>query len=297
MKELFVALLFVITNLANSQEFGIINDPDRYVNVRSGASGSHEVIGKIEEATKFSYWPDSNSSWWKIKGATKSGFALEGYMHKSRIQPYYSDELGCGCYVDYLDNERPFFEAKIGNSTISICGWLLQKESSNKVLASEFHVFECGKEKDLLFIGAVDECYIEKIDGDLRITFLKFLPFGKDYSFIRWPVSTMSIKDEADELVVSDIQFDFKVPKWDPAKIQQSIREAKAQKDKNYEDNVSYETIIINLAIGTIQGNTEALNIFNSLESQYFGFVIDGHLREQYNYFKSLVDKSLSKKN
>lgn len=64
---------------------GIINDVDRFTNVRKGKGKSSPVTAQIVNGELFYFTPDYYNSWWEIKN--KNG-TIEGYMHKSRIVPY-----------------------------------------------------------------------------------------------------------------------------------------------------------------------------------------------------------------
>ena len=62
---------------------GVINDPDGYTNLRSGAGTGFEVVERILETDIFDYYPTSESNWWSV---TNIRTCSSGYVHKSRIQ-------------------------------------------------------------------------------------------------------------------------------------------------------------------------------------------------------------------
>ncbi|WP_345369950.1 SH3 domain-containing protein [Algivirga pacifica] len=78
----FITLLyFTVLCSLNAQKLGYINDPDGYTNLRSEASAKAEVIGIIVRGQEFTYYPEHNSSWWKVDFKFRTGV-----VHKSRIE-------------------------------------------------------------------------------------------------------------------------------------------------------------------------------------------------------------------
>ncbi len=74
---------------ATAQNIGIIQDKDGYTNIRSTAFSKSKIIGKITEGQQFIFYASDSSNWWKIKLIDKKGSSIEGFVHKSRIQPLY----------------------------------------------------------------------------------------------------------------------------------------------------------------------------------------------------------------
>jgi hypothetical protein len=85
MKQSFTILLLIISFDCLSQDrLAIINDPDGYVNIRSGETVDSAVIGKIVADDLFLY-SETNTEWWKIEKPTYYK-RLQGFVHKSRIK-------------------------------------------------------------------------------------------------------------------------------------------------------------------------------------------------------------------
>ncbi len=84
MKTLRLTILLSLFGLIplNAQEFGYINDPDGYTNLRLEPSGKSDIIGIILTGQEFTYFPD-NSDWLKVDFINRTG-----YMHKSRIKDF-----------------------------------------------------------------------------------------------------------------------------------------------------------------------------------------------------------------
>jgi len=77
---LTIGLLIPILNYGQS-ELGMINDPDRFVNVRADRSTDSEILFKIKENDFFLCEPTTDN-WWKIDNF----YGKTGFVHKSRIQ-------------------------------------------------------------------------------------------------------------------------------------------------------------------------------------------------------------------
>ncbi|MEA9414698.1 SH3 domain-containing protein [Flavobacterium sp. PL02] len=82
MKKITSILLLLAFNICFSQ-FGIINDPDGYVNVRNSAGKSNKIIDKLDNgAIVYNYEPDGN---WVNIDYKKGKENLNGYVYKDRI--------------------------------------------------------------------------------------------------------------------------------------------------------------------------------------------------------------------
>jgi Bacterial SH3 domain len=62
------------------QTMAVINDPDGYVNVRTGPGTATAIAGTIRNGEEFAVSPDG-SAWWRVRTAA----GVSGYVHKSRI--------------------------------------------------------------------------------------------------------------------------------------------------------------------------------------------------------------------
>jgi hypothetical protein len=87
MKRIIYFFLILNFNLCFSQ-FGIINDLDGFVNVRSSAEKGNNISDKLENGfIIFSMEPENN---WAAINYKKNGKELDGYIYKDRIK-YLSD--------------------------------------------------------------------------------------------------------------------------------------------------------------------------------------------------------------
>lgn len=85
---LFISLSF-FSLLGHSQDYGIINDKDGYVNIRKEANPKSEIIGKLYIKDIFLYDAESsaNPKWVKIYKQRSADNLLEGYVAQNRIYP------------------------------------------------------------------------------------------------------------------------------------------------------------------------------------------------------------------
>jgi hypothetical protein len=90
LSQIILLGLVLLNSPVIAQEVGNINDPDGYTNIREGQSSNTTILAKLVTDERFLYYPTSNSSWWKVIKTVDKDEAIEGYVHKSRIQPVYN---------------------------------------------------------------------------------------------------------------------------------------------------------------------------------------------------------------
>jgi uncharacterized protein YgiM (DUF1202 family) len=61
----------------------VIDDPDRYTNVRSGPGGQFDIIAEVREGQIFRVTPRSDAEWWHVLTPDRRAM---GFMHRSRIR-------------------------------------------------------------------------------------------------------------------------------------------------------------------------------------------------------------------
>lgn len=83
---LVVSLFIPSLSFAQSNNFGLIQDKDGYVNVRQQASLKAKVIGRLNNQTVVSLDSGGNSTAFYLIKA--DGLNEEGFIHKSRINPF-----------------------------------------------------------------------------------------------------------------------------------------------------------------------------------------------------------------
>ncbi|MBD0405488.1 SH3 domain-containing protein [Flammeovirga sp. EKP202] len=83
--------VLVLLNLhVSAQEVGNINDPDGYTNIRESQKSSSRILAKLVSGERFLYYPTLKSNWWKVIKKVNMDKTIEGFVHKSRIQPIYN---------------------------------------------------------------------------------------------------------------------------------------------------------------------------------------------------------------
>lgn len=85
----------------------VIQDPDGYTNIRSSASGSGDILGRIVDGERF-YTSEQQATWWKVR--TQSG--ITGYVHKSRIKLSLVSVSQANCPTAHLLNELYIADAQ-----------------------------------------------------------------------------------------------------------------------------------------------------------------------------------------
>ncbi|WKV11823.1 SH3 domain-containing protein [Marivirga harenae] len=153
MKIFFQSLIlgcFLLCLPATAQEVGYINDPDGYTNIREGQSSDTEIIARFVTGERFLYYPAANSSWWKVVKKISRNKTVEGYVHKSRIQPIYHSD---------------------GNSNIGLKRIYHEFDRT----ASSFRT----SKRDIGTSNLPQYYFIETIDEQGRVIDLKFMENGR----------------------------------------------------------------------------------------------------------------------
>ncbi|QQS50976.1 MAG: SH3 domain-containing protein [Bacteroidota bacterium] len=111
--QLIIILQFLIVGIPlNAQDFGYINDPDGYTNLRLEPNGKSEIIGIVIAGQVFKYYPDNNIDWWKVDFKFRTGF-----MHKSKIKDFNKAKSEISKYFqDYYSADRNNVELSEGNN-------------------------------------------------------------------------------------------------------------------------------------------------------------------------------------
>ncbi|MEQ8241154.1 MAG: SH3 domain-containing protein [Cyclobacteriaceae bacterium] len=293
MKYLNFLILFLTFTQLSAQDSGIINDPDGYTNVRKGEGTNFEVVGKIEESDQFLYYPNENSSWWKVKTTPAYGRSIEGFVHKSRIQPYYMESPNCNCPSDYgMNGSRTILLANLENSTLAVCGYLLQRTEDNSIKASEFTISNCATNEVLRFYGAVTTCYVRSTGKSLEIIELDRLPLGKGFQWIQTPYRKVVLSDVSGTPTFGDEKFVLDLSNITDSDIASFVSELPNYKGQGYFDEI--ETFIGKLLICSLKGNKQCEAVFNDINN-YLNFVLDGAFKEFYNDCKTVLNESKSR--
>jgi hypothetical protein len=281
---LIAPLLYYQPAMAQKQR-GIINDPDGFVNLRSDKGTNYEVVKEIRESERFEYIPD-NSNWWPV--TTNNG--LHGFMHKSKIQLYSLDyKNACPCRHHGMVENEIALAGKIGNHDISICGYLLQRNSYTKIKISEFTIYDCSKNEQLAFYGALDECYVEFTEGELIVIGLIGVPSGKGWKWERAPIYKITMSEAGDQIKSSEKANVFSAPSISPAEIANLNKEALKIKESGEELLLEeLENYMGRLFVGAMKGNVQSKEILINYKD-YFG-VIDGILSEMRSTYMEYLE-------
>ncbi len=293
MKKLFLLVFFFPFYSSDAQTVGVINDPDGYTNIRSNEGTDSKVVGELKEGDSFLYYADEKSSWWKVTTTPHFGKPIEGYVHKSRIQPYYLESISnCQCPQEYgQDGSKPVLVANLGKTTLAVCGYLLQRAGENAIKISEFTVSDCSSNEVLRFYGAVTTCQVRAKGSSLEIIELDRLPIGERFQWIQTPYRKVEIRDVNGTPKFGDEQYVLDLSMVTDADINAFVRDLPKYKNKGYFDEV--ETFIGKLLVCSLKGNEQCKTIFNDIDS-YLNFVLDGAYAKFYNDCRNVLENSKS---
>lgn len=65
----------------------VVDNPDRWLNVRSGPGKTYKVVFQVEKGSIVNVLNDSNKDWWNIQQDGKTGYAMSEYLKKVQNEP------------------------------------------------------------------------------------------------------------------------------------------------------------------------------------------------------------------
>ena len=187
----------------------------------------------------------------------------------------------CGCFngIGSSENDKPSLSVKFSNGQkVSVCGYEHKKISNNKVLISEFNVFDCKTGESLTVYGAMQNCQVSFENGVLKIIELKYLPAGKNWKWKQVPVGIEQILIEKNKLIVVKQKPQFENTKIEKERIDKFFAELDSIKMNGKVENP--EDILGKLEILSLNNNQKAITFLFDFEN-YFNYVPDGAIAEQ----------------
>jgi len=169
MKKLHYLFLLLNINLCFSQ-FGIINDLDGFVNVRSSSEKGNNIVDKLENGfIVFSFEPDGN---WANINYKKNGKELAGYVYKNKIK--YISEF---TKVPLKSNDNGIVKLENQNIKIEIAETKFIKEKHNlKFYKNNLHQLD-----------KIDNMQIFGTDGNIPSRQYKSIKIGLKNSTLELP--------------------------------------------------------------------------------------------------------------
>jgi len=279
---LFIYLLLILHLPAQTK--GIIHDADGYTNLRKGPGSRYEVVTKIREGQPFEYTRISESSWWRVR--LKNG--KEGYVHKSRIQPYAAKgRATCSVIYPWGDSdEKPNLIANIGGRQVLVGGSLLQKASSTSVKISEFSLTDCRDGSMIKFYEALQTCWVTAYSDRIEIVELANLPVGKDLKKKTVPFSKEVLTASGGELVLSPREVILDLSNISPEQVAQVETAIPAFKNKGFSEQM--ETFMAKLAVCSMKGSEKCRAAFENFEA-FTGAPLDGAYAETHAELSALI--------
>jgi hypothetical protein len=287
MKYIILLIYILAVSELPAQKIGIINDPDGYTNIRDEKGSGYNIVGKVKESEQFKFFQNSESNWWAVETIPYYGTPVKGYIHKSRIQPYYPEEVSkCNCGQPYTE-DKPVMNVKIGNTNLTICGALMQRQSPNSIKISEFTISNCQTAEALRFYRAVKTCQVTYNGNSLEIVELDRLPVGKRFQWIQTPYLKTKLSEKSGNPVFSDEQLILDLSNITASDIDSFVKGLPNYKGKGYFDEM--ESLIGKLLICSMKGNEQCTAIFNDVEN-YLNFTLDGAIKLFYNDCKKVLE-------
>lgn len=289
MKELLIIAFLFFSQLGISQSMGMINDPDGYTNVRNGKGASFEIIARIKEGERFKYFTSNESDWWKIETISHLTETIQGFIHRTRIQPFVDTIDKCKCIQPWgSTEEKPVMIAPIGKTSVTICGYLEETFEDNSIKISEFSVGDCSIDKMMAFFMATTSCKVSQTENMVDILVLERLPVGKGLGWMEVPYKKFVVFNELGYPKITDGEIILDLSAVKIEDIQLFERNLAKYKGKGYFKEI--DDIIGKLAVCTMLGSQKSESVFYNLNN-YLDFVLDGHFLEFYKDCKKIIEE------
>ncbi len=293
MKLTLTLSFFLLCQLGLAQRMGMINDPDGYTNVRSGEGTNFDVIAKILEGERFKYFESESSNWWKIETVSYHEAPVQGFVYKSRIQPFVDSKDDCSCVQPWGPTEEdPELTATIGESSVTVCGYLHQKYNEKSVKISEFAIADCSTDKMMAFFGAVTTCKVTVKEDALEIIVLEKMPVGSGLKWKEVPYKRFMIENELGYPKLSAGELILNLDGLGMPYVKAFEDKLPSYKGKGYFDEL--EDFIGKLAICAMKGSEVSETVFYDINN-YLNFVIDGHLKEFHRDCERMIEEYKSR--
>lgn len=186
----------------------------------------------------------------------------------------------CKCFdgIGSTDKDEPILTLSFSNGkSISVCGYKNPDSKTDKLLISEFNVFDCLDGSQLVQYGAMDNCILETKKDLLKIYLLKHLPVGENWKWKPIKIAEQKIIADSDKLKISEI-----VPSFKPVKINKVVQISFLDNLKEGEGfGGNWEENIGKLEVLSLNGNERAWNILKDYET-FTGEKTDGALAEMW---------------
>ncbi|WP_321996903.1 hypothetical protein [Draconibacterium orientale] len=195
----------------------------------------------------------------------------------------------CGCFdgIGSTENDKPSLTVEFSDGDkISVCGYEEKKISDNKVLISEFDVFNCKTGLSLTQYDAVQNCQVSIENGILVIIELKYLPAGDNWKWIQVPIGIEKVLKNGIKVLATG-----QTPSFEEFKIEKEIIEKFYSELDSIEVNGEIndpENVIGKLEILALNGEQKARTILFDFEN-YFNYETDGAIAEQWKDAVAIV--------
>jgi hypothetical protein len=157
----FIALLIWFESFGQ-ENIAIIKDPDGFTNVRVEGLSNAKIVARIGLNEPFTF-TETEGDWWKVSKPTSSN-PLEGFVHKSRIQPVddLNDKQKSALFKNIFTTELAFIKAKnwgdaYNNHHEPIFDFILQKAADFIIRTRDNELMEIFVWTIKLNQGSADE--------------------------------------------------------------------------------------------------------------------------------------------
>jgi hypothetical protein len=272
---IFLTLIYILSGLCQS-EFGVIDDPDEYTNIRMNRNTKSSISRRVLKGEVFEFYKNEKKDWFYVTTQNE----ISGYMHKSRIKKIDKSIYdNCSYYKPKNPTKDPNFIFKTKSSIISFCGEVDKDHSfydEIKLYGVEIKNCKTGQN---VYLGDFRYCIFKNINNKLRIFEVDRLPAG-----INW--------EWKDDVIIGEIiinKDNFKrITKLDTKITKKELNDYyNAYKaGEVFED---FEVIVSKAYVGCLIGDQRYFNMLNEFEYS------DGSVRALwYSYSNYLKERNFT---
>lgn len=189
-------------------------------------------------------------------------------------------ESTCRCFdgIGSSDKDKPIKTHTFKNNiSVSICGYHDPKEQNDKLIISEFDIFNCKTGKSYVRFGALENCMIETSNDTIIIKLMDYLPNNEKWEWNSVIKAQQTITVSEDSLKVSPLLTCYKKTGYNKAVVEKYLNSFLKEKGANEE----WEDTIGRLKFLSLEGNQKAWDILKAYD-KHIGYTPDGAMAEDW---------------
>jgi hypothetical protein len=201
------------------------------------------------------------------------------------------ENSSCSCFrgIGSVIGDTPAMAVAVGDSSgLAVCGFTESKIDLNKIIMSEFDVFDCQNGNSIARYSSSERVQIEFKNSVLHLSEMQGLPIGVNWEWRDVVVTTRKISVDAASKDITDPEWVFDSPLPDKRQITVFLNQLESLRKNKNKVLEHIEEIIGKLVVTSITGDKSAEKILLELE-QYLDMSFDGASMEYYQQMLGLL--------